>query len=88
MNFEDKLENIANAVIESEGYSWKHNPKTKRVVAYEKDSPDIPRAWGEGETLAIAELNCEIAIRKKVINKLESGSRFACVGNYFYKQEQ
>ena len=25
-----------------------------RVVAYEKDSPDIPRAWGEGQTLAIA----------------------------------
>ena len=57
-------------------------------MAYEKNSPDIPRAWGEGETLVIAELNCEIAIRKKVINKIESGSRTACVGRYFYKQEQ
>ena len=62
--------------------------KPIRVVAYEKNSPDIPRAWGEGETLVIAELNFEIAIRKKVINKIESGSRTACVGRYFYKQEQ
>ena len=62
--------------------------KPIRVVAYEKNSPDIPRAWGEGETLVIAELNCEIAIRKKVIIKIESGSRTACVGRYFYKQEQ
>ena len=59
-----------------------------KVVAYEKDSPDIPRAWGEGQTLAIAELNCEIAIRKKVINKLQSGNRLACVGNYFYEREK
>ena len=62
--------------------------KLIKVVAYEKDSPDIPRAWGEGQTLAIAELNCEIAIRKKVINKLQSGNRFACVGNYFYTKEK
>jgi len=59
-----------------------------KVLAYEIDSPDIPRAWGEGKTLAIAQLNCEIAIRKKVINKLESGNRFACVGNYFYEREK
>jgi|LUMR01.1.fsa_nt_gb hypothetical protein len=62
--------------------------ETIKVVAFEKDSPDIPRAWGEGQTLAIAELNCEIAIRKKVINKLQSGNRFACVGNYFYTKEK
>tara|TARA_R100000426_G_C4732504_1_gene76354 strand:- start:96 stop:293 length:198 start_codon:yes stop_codon:yes gene_type:complete len=59
-----------------------------KVLAYEIDSPDIPRAWGVGKTLAIAQLNCEIAIRKKVINKLESGNRFACVGNYFYEREK
>ena len=85
MNFQEKLEKIADAVMESEGYTMN---KPIRVVAYEKNSPDIPRAWGEGETLVIAELNCEIAIRKKVINKIESGSRTACVGRYFYKQEQ
>ena len=38
-----------------------------RYVAVEKITPDVPRAWGDGETPAIARLQCEIAIREKII---------------------
>jgi hypothetical protein len=44
-----------------------------RYVAVEKITPDVPRAWGDGETPAIAKLQCEIAIREKVLGKIERG---------------
>jgi hypothetical protein len=34
-----------------------------KYIAYEKDTPDVPRAWGEGETDLIARYQCEIALR-------------------------
>jgi hypothetical protein len=36
-----------------------------KYIAVEKDTPDIPRAWGEGKTDLIARYNCEIALREK-----------------------
>ena len=44
-----------------------------RYIAAERDTPDVPRAWGEGKTDLIARLQCEIALREKLIGKLERG---------------
>ena len=39
----------------------------KRYIAVEKDTPDVPRVWGEGETDLIARYNCSI---ESIIKKL------------------
>jgi len=44
-----------------------------KYIAAERISPDIPRVWGEGKTDLIARLQCEIALREKLIGKLERG---------------
>jgi len=40
-------------------------------IATDSNAPDFPRAWGQGETHLVAKLRCEIAIRKKVLGKIE-----------------
>jgi len=47
--------------------------KTIKYIAVEKDTPDVPRARGEGKTDLIARLQCEIALREKLIGKFERG---------------
>lgn len=61
-----------------------------KYIAVEKITPDVVRAWGEGETDLIAKLNCEIALREKLIGKLEAGCReaFAQTDMYIIKKEQ
>ena len=44
-----------------------------KYIAAERDTPDVPRVWGEGKTDLIARLQCEIALREKLIGKLERG---------------
>tara|TARA_R110001583_G_scaffold154549_1_gene306241 strand:+ start:449 stop:754 length:306 start_codon:yes stop_codon:yes gene_type:complete len=44
-----------------------------KYIAVLKKSPDIPRAWGLGSSPFMAELNCQIAVAKKLITKLENG---------------
>ena len=58
-------------------------------IAYEKDTPDIPRAWGDGKTDLIARYQCEIALREKLIGKLERGCQeaFAQTHRYFIEPE-
>ena len=60
-----------------------------RYVAVEKITPDVPRAWGDGETPAIARLQCEIAIREKLLGKIERGCQegFAQTHLYIIKRE-
>ena len=47
--------------------------KMIKYIAAERDTPDVPRVWGEGKTDLIARLQCEIALREKLIGKLERG---------------
>ena len=60
-----------------------------KYIAYEKDTPDVPRAWGEGETDLIAKYQCEIALREKLIGKLKRGCQepFAMTHLYIIKPE-
>ena len=44
-----------------------------RYVAVQQDTPDVARAWGEGETHDKSRLQCEIAIREKILGKLSRG---------------
>ena len=44
-----------------------------RYVAVQPDTPDVARAWGEGETHDESRLQCEIAIREKILGKLSRG---------------
>tara|TARA_R110002050_G_scaffold110971_1_gene223810 strand:- start:79 stop:273 length:195 start_codon:yes stop_codon:yes gene_type:complete len=44
-----------------------------KYIAVEKNTPDIPRVWGEGKTDIEAQLQCEIALREKLLSKLERG---------------
>ena len=44
-----------------------------KYIAVEKNTPDVPRAWGEGKTDVEAKLQCEIALREKLLGKLERG---------------
>ena len=44
-----------------------------RYVAVQQDTPDVARAWGEGETHDESRLQCEIAIREKYLGKLSRG---------------
>ena len=54
---------------------FNNNERDKMIkyIAAERDTPDVPRAWGEGKTDLIARLQCEIALREKLIGKLERG---------------
>ena len=47
--------------------------KMIEFMAVQKDTPDIPRAWGRGKTYDEAILQCEIAIREKYLGKLSRG---------------
>ena len=60
-----------------------------KYIAAERDTPDVPRVWGEGKTDLIARLQCEIALREKLIGKLESGCQepFAQTHLYFIEPE-
>jgi len=42
-----------------------------RYIGVEKDTPDFPRVWGEGKTHTEARLNCEIALREKLLGKID-----------------
>ena len=55
-----------------------------KYIAAERDTPDVPRAWGEGKTDLIARLQCEIALREKLIGKLERGCQEAFVNTNMY----
>ena len=54
---------------------FNNNKRDKMIkyIAAERDTPDVPRVWGEGKTDLIAKLQCEIALREKLIGKLERG---------------
>ena len=60
-----------------------------KYIAAERDTPDVPRAWGEGKTDLIARYQCEIALREKLIGKLERGCQegFAHTSMYFIESE-
>jgi len=60
-----------------------------KYVAVEKDTPDVPRAWGEGETDLIARYQCEIALREKLLGKIKRGCQegFAQTHLYIIKPE-
>ena len=60
-----------------------------KYIAVEKDTPDVPRAWGEGKTDLVARYQCEIALREKLIGKLERGCQegFAHTSMYFIESE-
>ena len=60
-----------------------------KYIAAERNTPDVPRAWGEGKTDLIARLQCEIALREKLIGKLERGCQeaFAHTSIYFIESE-
>ena len=44
-----------------------------KYVAVEKDTPDVRRVWGTGNTNVEAKLQCEIALREKLLGKLKAG---------------
>ena len=44
-----------------------------RYIGVEKDTPDFPRVWGEGKTHTEARLQCEIALREKLLGKIARG---------------
>jgi len=47
--------------------------KMIEFMAVQKNTPDVPRAWGRGKTYDEAKLQCEIAIREKYLGKLSRG---------------
>jgi hypothetical protein len=55
-----------------------------KYIAVEKDTPDIPRVWGEGETDLIARYNCEIALREKLLKKIKQGCQEAFAQTHLY----
>ena len=64
--------------------------ETITYIAVDDNAPDFPRAWGQGETHLIAKLRCEIAIREKVLGKIESSGNVPCdlVDDYIIKEER
>ena len=60
-----------------------------KYIAAERDTPDVPRVWGNGKTDLIARLQCEIALREKLIGKLERGctERVCLPLRYFIESE-
>jgi|TARA_R100001480_G_scaffold137726_1_gene134750 hypothetical protein len=61
-----------------------------RYIAVEKATPDIPRVWGEGKNDLIARYQCEIALREKLVGKIERGCQetFAQTHLYVIKKEE
>jgi len=76
--------------IEQQVKENKEGEEMYRYIAVEKMTPDVPRAWGEGKTPAIAKLQCEIAIREKVLGKMERGYGMSTEIDeiYIIKQEE
>tara|TARA_R100001594_G_scaffold101925_1_gene136497 strand:- start:583 stop:840 length:258 start_codon:yes stop_codon:yes gene_type:complete len=72
----------------------KGESKMTKIITYiatDNNAPDFPRAWGQGETHLIAKLRCEIAIREKVLGKIErSGGRtpIDLVEDYVIKEDK
>jgi hypothetical protein len=54
-------------------FNNKERDKMIRYIAVQHDTPDVPRAFGEGDTHEEALLQCEIAIREKYLGKLSRG---------------
>ena len=44
-----------------------------KYIAVEKATPDVPRVYGIGATDIEAKLQCEIALREKLLGKLKAG---------------
>ena len=61
-----------------------------RYIGVEKDTPDFPRVWGEGKTHTEARLQCEIALREKLLGKIERGcsETFAQPERYIVKEDK
>ena len=59
--------------------------KTIKYIAVEKITPDVPRAWGEGKTDIEARLQCEIALREKLLGKLKRGCIINFINTDLYK---
>ena len=61
-----------------------------KYIAVEKATPDIPRVWGEGENDLVARYQCEIALREKLVGKIERGCQeaFAQTHLYIIKKEK
>jgi len=55
-----------------------------KYIAAEKDTPDVPRAWGEGKTDLIARYQCEIALREKLLGKIERGCQEQYAQTHLY----
>tara|TARA_A100001391_G_scaffold197214_1_gene176916 strand:+ start:216 stop:473 length:258 start_codon:yes stop_codon:yes gene_type:complete len=72
----------------------KGESKMTKIITYiatDSNAPDFPRAWGQGETHLIAKLRCEIAIREKVLGKIErAGGRtpIDLVDDYVIKEDK
>jgi hypothetical protein len=62
--------------------------KMIRYIAVEKATPDIPRVWGDGKTDLVARLQCEIALREKLVGKLERGCQEAFAQTHLYVIKQ
>ena len=65
--------------------------ETITYIAVDDNAPDFPRAWGQGETHLTAKLLCEIALREKIIGKLERGCNpryIDLVDDYIIKEER
>ena len=56
-----------------------------KYIAVEKNTPDIPRAWGEGKIEIEAQLQCEIALREKLLGKLQAGCSLGWININRYK---
>jgi|5B_taG_2_1085324.scaffolds.fasta_scaffold416728_1 hypothetical protein len=55
-----------------------------KYIAVEKITPDIPRAWGTGKNNIEAKLQCEIALREKLLKKLEGGCSVGFIDTSLY----
>ena len=55
-----------------------------KYIAAERNTPDVPRVWGDGKTNLIARYQCEIALREKLIGKLERGCQEAFAQTHLY----
>jgi len=55
-----------------------------KYIAVEKMTPDIPRVWGEGAKEIEAKLQCEIALREKLLFKLKGGCTEGAINTNLY----
>ena len=58
---------------------------TDKFIAVEKTTPTIPRVWGVGKTEIEAKLQCEIALREKLLFKLKGGCTIGAINTNLYK---